>query len=53
MLSYHQIRSERQWKSATDLSHIQFEQLESYFGETYEFFQGVSLAESAQRREVD
>jgi hypothetical protein len=53
MLSYHQIRSERQWKSATGLSQMQFEKLVSYFGETYEFFQGVSLSESAQRREVD
>src|SRR4028119_1295503 len=53
MISYHQIRSERQWKSATGLSQLQFEQLVSSFSETYEFFQGVSLAESAQRREVD
>jgi len=53
MLSYKQIRSECQWKSATCLSQVQFEQLVGYFGETYEFFQGVSLAESAQRREVD
>lgn len=53
MLSYQQIRSERQWKSATGLSQPQFEKLVSSFGETYEFFQGVSLAESAQRREVD
>ena len=53
MLSYQQIRSERQWKSATGLSQPQFEKLVSYFGQTYEFFQGVSLAESAQRRDVD
>lgn len=53
MLSYKQIRSERQWKSSTGLSQVQFEKLLVYFKETYEFFQGVSLEQSAQRREVD
>jgi hypothetical protein len=53
MLSYKQIRSDRQWKSSTGLSQYQFEKLVGYFKETYEFFQGVSLEESAQRREVD
>lgn len=53
MISYRQICSERQWKSATGLSQIQFEKLVNFFGETYEFFQGVPLTESAQRREVD
>jgi hypothetical protein len=52
MLSYTKIGSERQWKSSTGLSQDQFEKLLGYFKETYEFFQGVSLEESAQRREV-
>lgn len=53
MLSYTKIGSERQWKSSTGLSQAQFEKLLGCFKETYEFFQGVSLEESAQRREVD
>jgi hypothetical protein len=53
MLSYKHIVSDRQWKSSTGLSQAQFEKLLGYFKETYEFFQGVSLEESAQRREVD
>lgn len=52
MLSYKHIRSERQWKSSTGLSQRQFDKLLQYFRETYEFFQGVSLAESAQRIDV-
>ncbi len=38
MLSYQQIRNERQWKSSTGLSEQQFHRLVKYFGETYEFF---------------
>lgn len=53
MVSYTKIGSERQWKSSTGLSQDQFEKLLGYFKQTYEFFQGVSLEESAQRREVD
>ncbi len=53
MLSYQQIRNERQWKSSTGLSEQQFHRLVKYFGETYEFFQGVSLSTLAARTEVD
>jgi hypothetical protein len=53
MLSYKHIRTDRQWKSSTGLSQDQFEKLLGSFKETYAFFQGVSLEESAQRRDVD
>lgn len=53
MLSYQHIRSERQWKSSTGLNQVQFEKLAQHFGETYEFFQGVSLRELSKRTEVD
>lgn len=53
MLSYKHIGSQRQWKSSTGLSQIRFDKRLQYFRETYEFFQGVSLAESAQRIDVD
>ncbi len=49
MLSYQAIRNERQWKSSTGLTQAQFLQLARSFGETYEFFNGVSLQQSAQR----
>lgn len=52
MLNYHAVRNERQWKSTTGLTEGQFLQLAHYFEETYTFFNGVSLQESAQRLQV-
>lgn len=49
MLSYQQIRDDRQWKSSTGMSETQFYELAQLFGETYEFFEGVNLEETAQR----
>jgi hypothetical protein len=49
MLNYQSIRNERQWKSSTGLSENQFHQLCRYFGETYEFFHGVSLSVKSER----
>lgn len=53
MLNYQVIRNERQWKSSTGLSENQFHQLSKYFGETYEFFHGVSLLVKAERLDTD
>jgi hypothetical protein len=53
MLNYQTIRNERQWKSSTGLSEKQFHQLSKYFGETYEFFHGISLSEKAERLDLD
>ncbi len=53
MLNYQNIRHERQWKSSTGLSEKQFHQLSQYFGETYEFFHGVSLSVKAERLETE
>jgi hypothetical protein len=49
MLDHRLIKSERQWKSSTGLSEAQFKRLSSLFGQTYEFFEGVNLEESAKR----
>jgi hypothetical protein len=49
MLSYQQIRDERQWKSSTGMSESQFYQLAEQFGQTYEFFEGVNLEDTSQR----
>ncbi|MFN8354829.1 MAG: hypothetical protein U0Y10_24220 [Spirosomataceae bacterium] len=49
MLDYRLIKSERQWKSSTGLSAAQFGHLAELFGQTYEFFEGVKLEESAKR----
>lgn len=49
MLSYQQIRDDRQWKSSTGMSEKQFHQLAELFGQTYEFFEGVNLEETSQR----
>ena len=46
-------RNERQWKSSTGLSENQFHQLSKHFGETYEFFHGVSLSVKAERLNTD
>ena len=53
MINYQAIRNERQWKSSAGLSEKQFHQLSKYFGETYEFFHGVSLSEKAIRLVTD
>lgn len=53
MLNYQSIRSERQWKSSTGLNEKQFHQLCKHFGETYEFFHGVSLTEKSARLETE
>jgi hypothetical protein len=53
MLNYQSIRNERQWKSSTGLSEKQFHQLSEHFGETYEFFHGVSLSLKAARLDTD
>jgi hypothetical protein len=53
MLHYQSIRNERQWKSSTGLSENQFHQLSKYFGETYEFFHGVSLTVKAERLDTE
>ena len=52
MLDYRHIKSERQWKSSTGMDEKQFHKLADVFGETYEFFEGVSLTEGAQRNNV-
>lgn len=49
MLSYQQIRDDRQWKSSAGMSEEQFYQLAELFGKTYEFFEGVNLEETSQR----
>jgi hypothetical protein len=49
MLDHRIIKSERQWKSSTGLSKAQFGHLALCFGQTYEFFEGINLEESAQR----
>jgi hypothetical protein len=53
MLNYQTIRNERQWKSSTGLSEKQFHQLSKYFGETYEFFHGVSLTVKSERLDTE
>lgn len=52
MLDFRQIKSERQWKSSTGMNELQFHYLAKLFGETYEFFEGVSLSEGAVRTDV-
>jgi hypothetical protein len=53
MLDYHLIKSERQWKSSTGLSEVQFHDLAKLFGQTYEFFESVSLEASAKRLDTE
>ena len=49
MLSYQQIRDDRQWKASTGMSEKQFYQLAELFGQTYEFFEGANLEETSHR----
>ncbi len=44
-LSYRLIQSERQWKAVTGLSQQKFEQLSSWFGNTYEQVHGYDLVQ--------
>jgi hypothetical protein len=53
MLDYRKIKNDRQWKSNTGMSEKQFLLMSELFGETYEFYEGVSLDEGAKRLNVD
>ncbi len=53
MLNHQAIRNERQWKSSTGLNEKQFHLLSKHFGETYEFFHGVSLTVKSERLGTD
>jgi hypothetical protein len=49
MLDYKKIKNDRQWKSSTGLSEVEFQKLSALFGQTYEFHEGVDLSTGAQR----
>ncbi|GAB4013744.1 hypothetical protein GCM10028808_33920 [Spirosoma migulaei] len=53
MLSYQHVCNDRQWRATTGLTKTQFELLARYFGETYEFFHGLSISQLANNIDVE
>lgn len=52
MLSYKQIKNERQWKASIGLSSTAFKKLSEQFSQTYMTFHGISLNDSSANLSV-
>lgn len=50
-ISYHSIRTERQWRAATGLNQPQFNKLSQLFAATYQGFHGESFDDIVARRQ--
>jgi hypothetical protein len=53
VLSHQHVCDSRQWQPATGLTQPEFELLIYYFGQTYEFFHGLSINQLANNIDID